>query len=94
MTTRVKLSDGSTLLIYQTTGPSSYDATNGYTVTLPCTKVLDVIAISVGGGYVAGAPSLSANQVTFHIYVSGGTEVTGGADLSGQAVRIVAIVAD
>jgi len=76
-------------VIVETTGPESYDATNGHSITVPELRVVKAFVAQCTGGYVASEKSKSGNTVVLDYY-SGGSKVSGGTDLSSVSVKIIA----
>ena len=76
-------------VIVETTGPDSYDATNGHSITVGKLKVVkDFVAVCTGG-YVASEKSKSGNTIVLEYY-TGGSEVSNGTDLGSVGVKVIA----
>lgn len=83
-----------------TSGPTSYDSTNGHAVTIPDLKVVDaVLSASIDGGYRVASYSISGNVVTlfYHYFdypsTTAGPSVTvpNTTNLSGRTVKLVVL---
>jgi len=76
-------------VIVETTGPESYDATNGHSITVGKLRVVkDFVAVCTGG-YVASEKSKSGNTIVLEYY-TGGSVVAGGTDLHSVGVKVIA----
>ena len=94
---------GTGFIVYigTTSGPSSYDATNGFSVTLPMKKIHDAIVVlnNVGNTQVK-IDSISGNTIVLRFYTIAAntstgeisaTEVSNGTDLSALSIKIFAV---
>jgi len=76
-------------VIVETTGPDSYDATNGHSITVPKLRVVKTFIAQCTDGYVASEKSKDGNTIVLEYY-TGGSEVSNGTDLSSVGVKIIA----
>jgi len=77
-------------VVEETTGPDSYDATNGFTVTVGRLRNVEHAVVYMSGGYIGEVADVSGNTVTVKAYASGGTAVADGTDLSSVTVKVFA----
>lgn len=86
--------EGAKIVEVSTSGPGSYDATNGFNITVHEAKgIVAVLNDENTSGYTLGNMSFkrSSNVVTVHIFTSGGSEVADGTDLSGTTFKLVVL---
>ena len=83
--------DGYEWKFKEVTGPSNYDPTKGIEVTFGVERIDKVVSILSEGGYVPSNINISGNKVVFHVYVSGGSEVTSGTDLSAVKFQLMVL---
>ena len=92
--------DGKIIVLVTTSGPASYDATNGFSISVDNVNRIDsVLFVHIDGGYKIGDFSISGNTVTVRVHyysyaataAGPSTQVPAATDLSGTTITLVAI---